>query len=99
MPGPRSANARTRRRQPNEGGCVARGNTFPVVLRRRPAMIDRFRDNSEARMPEYDYPVVYVTEIETRPQPIPGVPTSISVFMGRDAIAAIGGLLDRLPPQ
>ena len=50
-------------------------------------------------MVEYAYPGVYVAEVETGPRPIPGVPTSVSAFMSREAIAAIGGLLDRLPPD
>lgn len=50
-------------------------------------------------MPEYAYPGVYVAEVEARPHPIPGVPTSVSELISRETIASIGRLRDRLPPE
>ena len=50
-------------------------------------------------MPTYQYPAVYVTEVEANVRPIEGVSTSTAAFLGPDCLAHIRARIEQLPPN
>ena len=50
-------------------------------------------------MPTYQYPAVYVTEVEAQVRPIEGVSTSTSALLGPDCLAQLRARIERLPPN
>ena len=50
-------------------------------------------------MPTYQYPAVYVTEVEAHVRPIEGVPTSTAALLGPDCLAHLRSRIKQLPPN
>ena len=50
-------------------------------------------------MPTYQYPAVYVTEVEAPVRPIEGVSTSTAALLGPDCLAHLRARIERLPPR
>jgi phage tail sheath protein FI len=50
-------------------------------------------------MPTYQYPAVYVTEVEAQVRPIEGVSTSTAALLGPDCLANLRARIERLPPN
>ena len=50
-------------------------------------------------MPTYEYPAVYVTEVEAHVRPIEGVSTSTAALLGPDCLAHLRARIERLPPN
>lgn len=50
-------------------------------------------------MPTYQYPAVYVTEVEAQVRPIEGVSTSTAALLGPDCLAHLRARIERLPPS
>ena len=50
-------------------------------------------------MPTYDYPGVYVAEVEAQVRPIEGVSTSTAALLGPDCLAHLRARIERLPPN
>ena len=50
-------------------------------------------------MPAYEYPAVYVTEIEAKVRTIDGVPTSTETLLGPECLAQLRARIERLPPR
>ena len=50
-------------------------------------------------MPTYQYPAVYVTEVEAKVRPIEGVSTSTAALLGPDCLAHLRARIERLPPN
>jgi phage tail sheath protein FI len=48
-------------------------------------------------MPTYQYPAVYVTELEAKVRPIEGVSTSTAALLGPDCISLLRARIERLP--
>lgn len=49
-------------------------------------------------MPTYQYPAVYVTEVDAQVRPIEGVSTSTAALLGPDCLAQLRARIERLPP-
>jgi phage tail sheath protein FI len=50
-------------------------------------------------MPTYQYPAVYVAEVEAQVRPIEGVSTSTAALLGPDCLAHLRARIERLPPN
>jgi phage tail sheath protein FI len=50
-------------------------------------------------MPTYQYPAVYVAEVEAQVRPIEGVSTSTAALLGPDCLAHLRARIERLPPK
>ncbi len=50
-------------------------------------------------MPTYQYPAVYVAEVETQVRPIVGVSTSTAALLGPDCLAHLRARIERLSPN
>lgn len=50
-------------------------------------------------MPTYQYPAVYVTEVEAQVRPIEGVSTLTAALLGPDCLARLRARIERLPPN
>jgi phage tail sheath protein FI len=50
-------------------------------------------------VPTYQYPGIYVTEVEAGVHPIEGVPTSTPALIGPDCLAHLRARIERLPPR
>ena len=50
-------------------------------------------------MPTYQYPAVYVAEVEAKVRPIEGVSTSTAALLGPDCLAHLRARIERLPPN
>ena len=48
-------------------------------------------------MPTYQYPAVYVAEVEAQVRPIEGVSTSTAALLGPDCLAHLRARIERLP--
>jgi len=48
-------------------------------------------------MPTYQYPAVYVTEVEAQVRPIEGVSTSTAALLGPDCLEHLRAQIERLP--
>ena len=50
-------------------------------------------------MPTYQYPAVYVAEVEAQVRPIEGVSTSTAALLGPECLAHLRARIERLPPN
>ena len=50
-------------------------------------------------MPTYQYPAVYVAEVEAQVRPIEGVSTSTAALLGSECLAHLRARIERLPPN